>query len=78
MNSNPRGAVLVRTKPALASKTPIYGSRATVACARCCSSIAFQVAFAHFLASAQTKVKTMQTLTSWLRGNRTVAVVLVA
>ena len=33
MNSNPRGAVLVCNKPALASKTPMYGSRATVACA---------------------------------------------
>ena len=63
MNSNPRGAVLVCTKPALASKTPMYGSGATVACACRCSSIAFQVAFARFLTSAQTKVKTVQTLT---------------
>ena len=63
MNSNPRGAVLVCTKPALASKTPMYGSGATVACARRCSSIALQVAFARFLISAQTKVNTVQTLT---------------
>ena len=60
MNSNPRGAVLVHTKPALASKTPVYGSGATVACARRCSSIAFQVALAHNLTNAQTKVKTVQ------------------
>ena len=67
MDSNLRGAVLVCTKPALASKTLMYGSGATVACARCCSSIALQVAFACFLTSAQTKVKTVQTLTvgSW-------------
>ena len=65
MNSNPRGAVLVRTKPALASKTPMYGSGATVACAHRCSSIALQVAFARFLISAQTKVNTVQTLTPW-------------
>ena len=49
MNSNPRGAVLVCTEPALASKTPVYGSGATVAYARHCSSIAFQVAFARKL-----------------------------
>ena len=65
MNSNPQGAVLVRTKPALASKTPVYSSRATVACAHRCSSIAFQVAFARNLTNAQTKVKTVQTLTTW-------------
>ena len=41
----------------------MYGSGATVACARRCSSIALQVAFARFLISAQTKVNTVQTLT---------------
>ena len=60
MNANPRGAVLVCTKPALASKTPMYGSGATVACAHHCSSIAFHVAFAHTLTNAQTEVKTLQ------------------
>ena len=44
--ASPLGAVLVCTKPALASKTPVFSSGATVAYARRCSSIAFQVAFA--------------------------------
>ena len=60
MNSNPRGAVLVHTNPALASKTPVYGSGATVACACRCSNIAFQVEFTRNLTNAQTKVKTVQ------------------